>query len=31
MPLWLSVVLAVVGVVLGTAAATYLINRMNHL
>ena len=30
MPLWLTVVLAVVAVVLGTAVVMYLINRLNQ-
>jgi hypothetical protein len=30
MPLWLTVVLAVVAVVLVTGVATYLLNKLNH-
>ena len=30
MPLWLTVVLAVVSVVLVTAVVTYLLNKLNH-
>jgi hypothetical protein len=30
MPLWLTVVLAVVGVVLVTSLVTYLLNKLNH-
>jgi hypothetical protein len=30
MPLWLTVVLAVVGVVLVTSVVMYLLNKLNH-
>ena len=30
MPLWLTVVLAVVAVVLVTGVVTYLLNKLNH-
>jgi hypothetical protein len=30
MPLWLTVVLAVVAVVLVTSVVTYLLNKLNH-